>query len=359
MNIAFRVDASASMGLGHLRRCLSLAQALRTRGATCRIVSRNLGLVPIAALAEGFDSLTLPPPGPAVVVNDPVAHAAWAGVGWRQDADDTLTALQGQPVEWLVLDHYAFDARWHRAVRVGLDCRIAVIDDLADRALDADLVIDHNHATDHRQKYAGCVAAGTELLGGPSFGLLSAVYADAPRHLPQAEVASIGIFMGGTDADQLSAMALAGCDLAGFSGPVEIASTSANPRLDDLQQAVSQRPHTRLMLDQPDLADFFARHTVQIGAGGGATWERCCIGAATLALIAADNQRLALEPLAGLGVLAAVDSVPPTAPAIATALRPLLGDAALRSSLSANAQRLVDGRGAWRVAERLLAPQPT
>lgn len=362
MNIALRADASAAMGSGHLRRCLSLAQALRALGAACRMVGRELGLGPVSALAAAVDAdligLTLPAPNPNTAVDDAVPHAAWVGLGWRQDADDTLTALQGQAIDWLVVDHYAFDQRWHGAVRAGLGCRIAVIDDLADRAIDADLLIDHNHSADHALKYAGRVGPATQILGGPRYALLSPAYAGAPPHRPQAEVDSIGIFMGGSDAEGLSALALAGCDLAGFKGPVEIASTSANPGLAALRQAVAERAHTRLVLDQPDLAGFFARHGLQIGAGGGATWERCCLGAPTLALIAAANQRQSLLPLAGLQVLLTLSATPPTPRAIANALRPLLDDTALRARLAGNARRLVDGLGAGRVAERLLALPP-
>ena len=357
MNLAFRVDASANMGLGHLRRCLSLAQALRARGGQCRFVVRDLGLDAASEVRRaGFACLPLPAPAQSVPPADPVPHAAWAGVAWRHDAEDTLTALRGHPVDTLVIDHYAFDARWHRALRAGLGCRIAAIDDLGDRDLGAEWLIDHNHSPDHRAKYAAHIHADTLILGGPAHALLAPVYANAPRHQPQAELRSIGIFMGGADADNFSLLALAACAAAGFNGAVEIATTSANPNLAMLHLAAAARHGTRVLLDQRDLSDFFARHGLQIGAGGGATWERCCIGAPTLALIAADNQRPVLLPLADLGVLVSLDTVPPTVAATAQALRRLIDQPERRAALSIQAMRLVDGQGADRVADQLLKP---
>ena len=360
-SVVFRCDASVAIGTGHVRRCLSLAQALRRQGAHCRFVLRDLGIDAAAPLrAEGFDCLLLPAPSPTEAALPPdTAHAAWLGTTQAQDAADTLAALasRGDPSPaWLVVDHYALDARWHERLRASLGCRIAAIDDLGDRPLAVDALIDHNHAADHRAKYAGRLPAQALLLGGPRFALLSPAYAQAPRHLPSDTVRSIGIFMGGVDAPGLALQALQACADAGFDGPVEIASTSACPHLPALRDAASARPGTTLTLDQPDLARFFARHGLQIGAGGGATWERCCLGAPTIALVTADNQRQVLAPLDGLGVLqiAAPQPAEGGPPGLANALRALLADAPRRRALARQARTLVDGAGADRAAAALL-----
>lgn len=104
--------------------------------------------------------------------------------------------------------------------------------------------------------------------------------------------------MGGTDPGGISARVLAACRAAGFAGTIEVVSTSANSRLDALQQACAVDSAVTLTLDQPDLAGFFARHDLQIGAGGGATWERCCIGAPTVAMALVANQSAVVPGLA-------------------------------------------------------------
>jgi UDP-2,4-diacetamido-2,4,6-trideoxy-beta-L-altropyranose hydrolase len=365
--VSIRVDASARMGTGHLKRCLSLAEALQTAGAVVDFVVRPIDAV-AAQVLGGTDwpvhwlsrpeSSEIPVVRPPSTSLDEPPHALWAAVGWEQDARETIAALQAQRPDWLMLDHYAFDARWHRAVSVALASRLLVIDDTGDRSLAADALLDQNWHPDHRSKYAAHGLAPLRWLCGPRFALLSAAYRDAPKHRTRPEVHSIGIFMGGTDPGGISARVLATCREAGFAGEIEVATTSANPQLVDLQAACAAPPLATVLLDAPDLAAFFARHDLQIGAGGGATWERCCIGAPTIALVLADNQTAVVPALADLGALCAA-SLPGTALAdalpLATVLTKLLHSASARAALASSAAALVDGRGAQRVALSLLA----
>ncbi|HVL41416.1 MAG TPA: hypothetical protein VM348_04605, partial [Brevundimonas sp.] len=168
-------------------------------------------------------------------------------------------------------------------------------------------------------------------------------------------VSSVGVFLGGVDRPNLSAVAVEALARTGFAGEVEIVSTSANPHLAALRDAIAPRANVRLSLDLPDLAAFFARHDLQIGAGGGSTWERCCIGAPTLLLVTAVNQMAVAPELVRHGVVAGTDPLDTVdVAALASALSTLIGDPARRRSLSEKSRALVDGRGAERVAEEML-----
>ena len=349
--VAIRVDASAAIGTGHLKRCLSLAQALAETGAEVRFVCRRIDPVAARLLAGVSEPVCWLPAPAGDFTPEPVAppHAAWAGVPQIQDAADTAQALADWHPDAVVVDHYAFDARWHGGVRDALGCRLLVIDDTADRALDADALLDPNWAADHHAKYAGRLQREPLWLCGPRFALLSSGYRNAAPYVFCETVRSIGIFMGGTDPGGISARALTACRSAGFTGAVEVVSTSANPKLAELRNACKPDGQAMLTLDQPDLAGFFSRHDLQIGAGGGATWERCCIGAPTVALALAANQSAVLPGLAALGAVRAADEE--NLPGV---LRELIADPAARRSLAERAGALVDGRGAQRVALALL-----
>lgn len=354
MKIAFRVDASREMGTGHLHRCLSLAHALKSGGAEPCFVTRELGVPSLSIIeAAGQEAVKLPDPRPGFTGDPTIPHSAWAGVDGATDAADTLAALHGWEPDWVVVDSYAFGADWHDAVRSSLGCRIAAIDDVPDRDFSCDLLIDHNYADDHRRKYSGRLDPSVPLLGGPRYALLGPAFAEGPRYLFSEEVRSIGLFMGGIDLGNVSAQVLDALANAGFSGPVEIVSTSANPNLAELDEAAARRPDTRLSLDLPDLAAFFARHDLQIGAGGGATWERCCVGAPTLLLVIAENQKAVAPQLASAGIVATPGSLDRAE--IARSVGALLRDSSRRRTLSERARALVDGRGAVRVACSLLA----
>lgn len=357
MRVAFRVDASRAIGLGHVQRCLALAYALRELGVGVVFITRRLDVDTMSRItAAGFPAHLLSTPAADAMIDDMPVHSAWAGVSWTVDVDETIAALAAEAPDWLVVDHYAFDARWHRALASALKARMAVIDDLADRELHADLLIDHNLAEpDHRSKYRGRLADSTLLLGGPRYALLGPAYVDAPRCSPGNVVRSIGIFMGGADAANLSEASLRACrEVAAFDGEVELVTTLANPARSRLEALAGGWPRTRTTVDLPDLAAFFARHDLQIGAGGGATWERCCVGAPALALVAADNQRAVIPALARLGAVATLaGNKTPTAASIGQALSDLLANPGQLQSLSERARSLVDGRGAQRVALRL------
>jgi UDP-2,4-diacetamido-2,4,6-trideoxy-beta-L-altropyranose hydrolase len=332
-------------------RCLSLAAALRDIGVQPCLVSRRLGLdVGLLAGRFGIELVELPAPQiPLAPSGYQPPHAHWAGVTAETDADETVAALRGRALRWMIIDHYSFDARWHRAVADGLGVKIAVIDDLADRELEADLLLDQNLAADHARKYAPTGSHIGRLLGGPRYALLHPAYRDAPRYAFHEYVRSVGVFLGGTDPGQASALVLDALRTGGgFGGPVEIATTSANPHLDALRSRCQRDGAASLLVDQPGLQDFYARHDLQIGAGGSASWERCCIGVPTLLLTLADNQRTVTEGLRSTGAVHEVEGTEPAM--IARALAEVQRNPMARRRMCEAGRALVDGQGARRVA---------
>ncbi len=338
LRITFRADANSRLGLGHLRRCISLALALRRCGAEVQFVARHSD-VDVRALV-GAASLSV--------------ALLQADIGVDDDARATAGLAKASSADWVVVDHYSLDARWHEDVRARTDARVAVIDDLADRALAADLIVDQNFAPDHEAKYAAVNHRASPVLGGPDYAMLDPRFADAPRNPAADPVFSIGIFMGGADAPNLSERAWKGLrEVAGFTGGIEIAATRANPHLRRLAALAAGDTATRLSVDAANLAAFFGRHELHIGAGGSATWERCCLGAPTLAVIAAENQRSVLLPLAQADVFMLVAQELPDAPAIGRATRALINSPAVRQRQSQRARALVDGHGCARIAQRI------
>jgi UDP-2,4-diacetamido-2,4,6-trideoxy-beta-L-altropyranose hydrolase len=360
MRIALRTDASRRIGTGHLRRCQSLAAALRNEGAQVSFLCRAHDEISRIAGEDGEAVLWLPAaPGYTPGPGDP-AHADWAECGWERDADQTIAALRHLRPDWVLVDHYAFDARWHERVGSALACRIAVIDDLADRPLACALVIDQNMHPDHAAKYAPVLRTRARILGGPRYALLAPRYRTAPRYRFRRRVASVGIFMGGGDPLDFTSRVLRACrEAAGFTGAIEVVSSSRNPNF-QTHLALAQRwPHTHVLYDQPDLTGFFARHDLQIGSGGIAAWERCCLGAPTLALQIAPNQLAVLPELARAGAIEWLDRDDADEPAIGEAVRSLVDAPRRRLALARATRGLVDGRGAARAAAVLaLAAEP-
>lgn len=358
MRFGIRVDASAGSGLGHVKRCLALAHALRSRQADVLFITRDHGVDTAAVIrSEGFAAQVLPR-GEAGIWSptDAPRHAAWVGVPWALDATETAAALRAanHPVDWAIVDHYGLDANWHARVATDLRCRVCIIDDLADRPIGGHLLVDHNLEADHRAKYAAQGVGAQKVLGGPRYALLGPSYSEPLPCEVTDPVTSIGIFMGGMDDRNVSVMALRACrDHARFKGSIEIATTRANPNLPELISLCERDPGLRIAVDQPELSSFFARHGLQVGAGGGASWERCRIGAPTIAVVCADNQTGIVRELVARRIVRS--PAEPSAAGLGQEISSLLNDLDARRQLSANARSLIDGRGAERVALALMS----
>ena len=356
MRIAFRTDGSTTIGIGHVMRCMALADAMEDAGAQVHFACRKLDTdISHRLRIRGFNVSSLPAPAGEVMTTDTTepAHAIWAGVPWELDAQQTIDALREWQPEWVVVDHYAFDARWHQMVKNELGTRIAVIDELADRNLLADLIIDQTPHPDYREKYRHHLQGSSAvILGGPRFALLGRSYSNAAHYQPSADIRSIGIFMGGSDPGNFSSLAWHACrEVAKFQGPIEIVTTKANPHRAELELLAQRDSNTSLSVDLPDLASFFVRHDLQIGAGGGSTWERCCVGAPTLTLVIADNQKSLIPQLAQLGAVATLpENTVINEQSIGQTVLQMTRDPSVRLALCQRSSQLVDGIGATRVA---------
>lgn len=365
MRVAVRADAASKIGTGHIRRCLSLLNALRALGAQTFIVSRSHDRVaPDVMRNEDVDVCWLPAPDPDMAREEgrETSHERWAGVPWLQDADETIDALRVFAPDWVIVDHYALDARWHDRVRSALNCRFFAIDDLGDRALSADILLDANASSSHSIKYECRLQRQTKLLTGLRFALFSESYKTAASYLFCEEVRSIGIFMGGGDPLGLSAQVLQTLrEDVGFAGVIEIVIGSADFVSEELAEKCAEDNNLTLSVNLPELSSFYTRHDLQIGAGGTATYERCLLGVPTIALAAAENQLAVIPELESMGAIrsALLPTVKdthllPNAPSLAAVVRELIADPDKRRQLSIISRSLIDAKGAERAALSIL-----
>jgi UDP-2,4-diacetamido-2,4,6-trideoxy-beta-L-altropyranose hydrolase len=361
LQVAFRADASVSIGTGHVMRCLTLARALVGRGHRCRFICRDLpGNQAARIRAEGHDLTLLPAPAPGFRPDpDAPAHAAWAGLPWQEDARETLVAAAGAGL--LVVDHYAFDAQWEAAVRPQ-GARLVVLDDLADRPHLADVILDQNLGR-RAADYDGLVPSGADRLIGPRHALLRPEFA-ALRPAALAGRAARGfrlervlVSMGGIDLANATCRVLSAlADRPGLELTVVMGGNA--PALAEVQAlAHSLSVPARVLVDTPDMAALMAEADLAIGAGGSTTWERCALGLPSLVAVLADNQAEAAAALEAAGAAIALGR--PEAADFPDRLDRDLTRAArpeALAALSAAAAAITDGAGTDRVATALDHP---
>ncbi|ATG91328.1 UDP-2,4-diacetamido-2,4,6-trideoxy-beta-L-altropyranose hydrolase [Methylomonas koyamae] len=358
LKVAIRADASVQMGSGHVMRCLTLADALRERGAEVAFISRehpgNL-----FALIEASGHRLLRLPEPKAVADARLAHAAWLGATQTEDAQQTVTALgQFADPDWLIVDHYAIDEEWEATLRP-LAGSIMVIDDLADRRHDCDLLLDQNLQDQTGQtRYDGLLPATAIKLIGPKYALLRPEFKSlrATARTRTGAVKRVLVFFGGGDPSNetgkvLSALKSLACeDLA-----VDVVVGGANPHYPQLLELSAQLSGCNLYRQVGNMAELMADADLSVGAGGGAMWERSCLGLPTIAISVAANQQPGCEAMAKQGAilyLGAAERV--SAEQVASALRVVLCSPWLLSNLSAAAASVADGSGAVRVCNQLI-----
>ena len=300
MKIVFRTDASLAIGSGHVMRCLTLADALKTSGASCRFICReHPGHLLDLIRQRGHEAIGLPATIPsgstegAVADETKLAHAAWLCTDWRNDVAQTLTSIHGELIDWLVVDHYAIDSCWERALRPA--CRkLMVIDDLADRAHNCDLLLDQNWFGDETEmRYSKWVTENCRCLLGPEYALLKPEYAQLRVLMPPRDgiVRRVLVFLGGSDPTNQTGKVLDALMRRGLEHlAVDVVVGVNHPDPKGISVQVTTRPATTLYQDMPSLAGLMARADLMIGAGGSTTWERMCLGLPTIVVSIADNQ---------------------------------------------------------------------
>lgn len=354
MKVILRVDASERIGTGHFMRCLTLADTLLKRGAQCVFLSRDLPAHLQQLVQRQGHTLRHLPVHEVGACEGDLAHSDWLGTDQVSDAADCLAALQGQLHDWLIVDHYALDHRWETQLRQ-VAGRILVIDDLADRRHDCDLLLDQNLYHDMQTRYAGKVPQACRLLLGPRFALLREEFRQLRETLasPRAQVRRVLVFFGGVDARNFTGQALAALANVGpASFEVDVVLGAQHPQraaIESLCQAEGFRCHVQTSR----MAELMAGADLAIGAGGTATWERCSLGLPTLALSTADNQTRQLADAAAQGLVYAPEPGMDVQATLAMHLPALLHNAALRHLISRSGMAAVDGLGAQRLATRM------
>jgi UDP-2,4-diacetamido-2,4,6-trideoxy-beta-L-altropyranose hydrolase len=321
MRIAFRSDASLDIGTGHVMRCLTLADALRAQGARCSFICRpHEGHLLDLIGQRGHLALALPALDDREHASDSPsgnAHAAWLGTDWAMDATDTkriLThSLGNEPLDWLVVDHYALDHQWEQALRCSAR-RIMVIDDLADRPHDCDLLLDQNLGRT-AEDYAGLLPPYATLLIGPQYALLRPEFAalrpySLARRAHNPQLKRLLITMGGVDKDNVTGKvldALTACALPPDLRITVVMGPHA-PWLAEVRARAAQMPWaTEVLVGVNNMAQLMADSDLAIGAAGSTSWERCCLGLPTIQVVLAENQKLIAHALVNAGAAMTAD----------------------------------------------------
>lgn len=294
-------------------RCLTLAEALATHGVACHFICReHPGHLLDLIRTRGFVAHPLPPcdrrglPQGKSAKKEP-AHSDWLGCDWLTDARETGECLVALNPDWLVVDHYALDSRWEQALKEHYRY-LLVIDDLADRPHDCDVLLDQNLGR-VADDYAECVPATSIVLAGPTYALLRPEFSVLRQYSIQRRrsglLKHLLIAMGGVDRSNATAKmlkALKTCPLP-TDCKITVVMGSSAPWVEEVRAIAATMPWpTEVRVDIRDMAQIMANSDLAIGAAGSTSWERCCVGLPSLLVVLADNQESAAYHMSRAGI---------------------------------------------------------
>jgi UDP-2,4-diacetamido-2,4,6-trideoxy-beta-L-altropyranose hydrolase len=358
----FRVDASIDMGSGHIMRCLTLADALRAQGTKCLFFCRpHTGNMLNLITSRGHKTINLPTLicSNSTLSPDNHTHENWLGTDWSTDAQDTRRAIGKDTLDWLVVDHYALDHRWERELR---SCckRLMVIDDIADRMHDCDLLLDQNlgRAT---EDYHGLLPAHTSTLIGQQYALLRPEFLqlriESLSRRKHAQFKHLLISMGGVDIGNATGSVLEtiqSCDLP-IGLYITVVMGLNAPWLQQVQtQATQMKRPTKLLVGITDMERLLADSDLAIGAAGGSAWERCCLGLPSLLLVLADNQENGAKALHQAGAAISMQHVSEIKTFFENNAK-FEDISTLLQQMSIAAARVTDGNGLSRITQKMIA----
>jgi UDP-2,4-diacetamido-2,4,6-trideoxy-beta-L-altropyranose hydrolase len=353
MQIVFRTDASVQIGTGHVMRCLTLADALHLEGAECIFICRDHpGHLRDLIQQRGHHVQLLTAGEPLEIHNDKelLSHAAWLGTDWTRDASDTQAAITPYAVDWLVVDHYALDHRWERALRPFCQ-HVMVIDDLADRTHDCDLLLDQNLGRS-AENYRDLVPKHATTLVGPQYALLRPEFSSlrqkslARRKHPKLQ--HLLITFGGVDKNNLTGEVLETLRLCQLPADLQITVVMGAhaPWVEQVHAIANSMPlRTQVVINTNHMALLMADSDLCIGAAGGTALEYCCLGLPSWVMATATNQHIGAGALQKKGAVLLLEN-PCDVKAIFERTHASASLPELLRQLSDAASSVTDGKGA-------------
>lgn len=331
LSVAIRANGGETIGLGHIRRCLTLAEALSQQGATVHFVINNNQAALDTVRTNGFDAIPVDP---------------------DNDFEQTRDAIRRLQANVLVIDSYDIDADYLTRIRDPRNILVA-IDDNADRRLPVDVLINGNA---YAPSLMYEVLPGTVLLVGAQYAILRKEFRAASVRRIQDPATRILITIGGSDPANLTPRLVdlvlakrADLQLDVVVGPF---FHQADPITEG---AANKRGQIRVHYNPGDMRSLMVQADIAITGGGQTTYELAATGTPALAILTAHNQQQNLKALDSLGTLIFagnrddVDLIEKLSSGFAM----LVNDTERRAEMSRRGRELVDGLGAERLARAL------
>lgn len=356
MKVTFRTDASLEMGTGHVMRCLTLATALKQQGAAVTFICRDhTGNLIEKIQQTGFTVHKLTTINKPVINKQPseekqLFHTAWLGTTQEQDALDCQSILKKLQPDWLIVDHYALDKNWQQALKPYYK-KLMVIDDLADRQHDCDLLLDQTFGR-NSEDYTPLVPEDCQVLCGAEYALLRPEFAQwraySLKRREKGQLEHLLINLGGVDKDNITTQILKALSSASLpeNCQITVVMGATAPWVKEVAEQAALMPWpTEVKVGVNNMAELMANSDLAIGAAGATSWERCCLGLPTIMIVLAENQKLIANVLETVGAAIYLDNDQVAQGGLASRMLVLSNEPENMKVMSQQATAITEGNG--------------
>lgn len=353
MKIVIRVDASSIIGVGHVMRCIALAD---------EIVRQNSDVIFICRELDGDMNEFISSKGYEVIILPQQSSVDKSDICLEDDANTTIAILKNiGVVDWLIVDHYKIDKQWELLV-CDFANNIMVIDDLADRPHHCDILLDQNYYSDMDVRYSNLLPKKCITLLGPTYVIFRQEFRDKciePRSRT-GEINTILLFLGGGDSENVTGKCIKSLQMLNVPEiNVDVIVGSSNSLKGEIKNICDELSNFNYYCQTERMAEFIDNADLCIGAGGTTTWERGLLGCPALTIICAENQYRTTIDLDNIGAIKCVGRTEDvTSELIYDELNDLIGDNTKVQALSNNIQKIMgnnNGNGASQIIELMVS----
>lgn len=379
--VVIRADANSKIGMGHVMRCLSVADALLKRGEEVLFVTADDTPVPLLT-KKGIPYCVLHTDYADMEAELP---ELWEVLRELPQGAESPDATLAQKNTSILVDSYYVTEKYLAALKK----RITTIymDDIYAFSYPVDMLINYNIYGEEMGYEKDAAFADTKLLLGTEYVPLreefsaGAGYAQSRKELSaetenvtpaedrlhqtaeQGRTADGGILIttGGSDSFNLAGQLL--MEAMKYDALKEkeyhVVSGSLNPHIGELQALAQKHENIHIHCNVTNMAELMAESEVALSAGGSTLYELCAVGVPVIAFSFAENQERLVQTFVKRGIAQyggnyRTDGNKMIQNTIA-GLETLLEDKNLRSEYRKKARTLVDGKGADRIAEAIIS----
>jgi len=333
LNIAFRVDASSDIGIGHLMRCLALSEELIKRGHICYFLTKI-----------NDDELI------DIMKKNNISHQkVKIAATLEEDLDFLINFSNEKDINWVITDHYDLTTQYIQRIKQN-NLKVLSIDDTALIHYYSDIVLNQNIGSD---KLNFSAEGYTKFLLGPKYAIIRNELLKNEQRTERDTVKKILIMLGGTDKDNFTLKILE--SLKSFIKNLEfkVVIGPLNPFYNDIKKYIKEESLKIKLIKSPEnIADLYLDSDIAISAGGTTCYELAYFGIPNIIITIADNQVNIARELDKQKVsvyLGKKEEV--KAKQLKNKFNELVNNHSLQKNISQNGKKMVDGNGKERIVD--------